>query len=158
MKSIRKPKFTILEVIIAFFLVSACMIPLIYPHQYFYRLQVQFVETLQCDRLAAAAFAHILEKLHKQEIPFKEIEEKAILQIPASVFSETSSPLTGIYQFKLLKDKTQSETSYSVKLFTVDLIFSHVHDPTRTFPYSYEVVIIHDPNHTGGPKKEEKVK
>lgn len=151
--AVQKRPLSILEVLIAFFLVVVCLLPLVYPHTYIYKLQYEFVEAIQCDRLAGIAFADILERLHKQEIEWKDITGKAELQIPDALFVQENMPLTGKYSFALVKKKEDKDAEYVVSLYAVKISFANKYHKEKTYQYSYQTVIIYDPNHTGGPHK-----
>lgn len=150
---IKKRHLTLLEVMIAFFLIIICLIPLVYPHTYFFKMQSEFGESLASDRLANAVFVNILDRLNKYEIPWKEIKEGAVLQVPDSLIAENGLPFKGTYTFSIAQEKKDKDTHYSVNLYTVTIQFENVYDKKIVYPYSYKVVIIHDPKQTGGPNK-----
>lgn len=72
----KKRTFLLFEILIAFFLVALCAVPLVRQPLQFYRSEMKSLEQLERERLADWTFTEIKEKLLKTEIPWKKIPAK----------------------------------------------------------------------------------
>ena len=73
----RQPRhFMLLEIIIALFLLTLFISPLITPHLLLQKAQIACIEKIHIDRIAAEYFVDIKEKFFKQEIPLQPIPIK----------------------------------------------------------------------------------
>ena len=163
--TVQKRRLTILEVLIAFFLVVVCLLPLVFPHTAIYLAQQEFIQTIACDRIAGFVFLDVLEKLHKNEIPWEDIKNGTVFSIPDQLLVEHAAPFKGTYRFFPRKDKIDDDSKYAVYLFDVLIQFENPRQKANPNPdenpeesanpctYSYLTVMIHDPKQTGGPKK-----
>jgi arsenate reductase-like glutaredoxin family protein len=78
----KKRNFLLLEVLIAFSLITICAIPLIKQPLKFYREEIAKLEQIEKERIADWTFTEIKEILLKNEIPWKKLPDKG----------ETTSP------------------------------------------------------------------
>jgi hypothetical protein len=69
----KKRTFLLLEILIAFFLVSLCIVPLVRQPIALYRSDVKKLEAMEKERLADWTFTEVKEKLLKNEIPWEKI-------------------------------------------------------------------------------------
>lgn len=72
----KKKPFLLLEILIAFFLVSLCAVPLIRQPLEMVRTEIKKLEEMEMERLADWTFTEVKEMLLKNEIPWKKIPEK----------------------------------------------------------------------------------
>lgn len=96
-----KRAFLLLEVLIAFALVTLCAIPLIYPHAAIYRTQKEFVNKIELDHEVNLIYVNLLEKLHRNEIPLEDIRHETLFTLP-----QTIKGYTGTYHFETIREKS----------------------------------------------------
>lgn len=72
----KKRSFILIEILLAFVLVTLCSIPLIRQPLQLYRLEMRRLEQMERERLADWTFSEIKEKLFKNEIPWEKIPLK----------------------------------------------------------------------------------
>ncbi|MBA3958522.1 MAG: hypothetical protein H0X51_09065 [Parachlamydiaceae bacterium] len=115
-KSIHKRPVLLLEVLIAMALVALCMIPLIVPHFTLFQAHQKFSTTMQVNRTVNQLYVEVLDRLHKNEIPWSSIQERQSLPIDPLLekLTITSFPYTGNYQFEEVKHKSNKSTGWSV--------------------------------------------
>lgn len=95
----KKRTFLLLEILIAFFLVSLCIVPLVKQPLQLYRSELERLEGMEMERLADWTFSEVKEMLLKNEIPWAKIPNK----------SETTDPFPladGVIQLPGSKAKT----------------------------------------------------
>jgi hypothetical protein len=80
----KKKPFLLLEILIAFFLVSLCIVPLVRQPLSLYQSELKRLEEMEKERLADWSFTEVKERLLKNEIPWEKIPAK----------SETSGPFS----------------------------------------------------------------
>ncbi len=98
-RSLKKRSFLLPEVLIAIFLTSLCLIPLIRSPIESYRTEVELLEEMERERLAEWSFSEIKEKLLTHEIPWEKLPTKGNLTAPIPL-----SPIT--IQIPGLQSKT----------------------------------------------------
>lgn len=81
----KKEPFLLLEILIAFFLVSLCAVPLIQRPLELYRLELERLEGIEKERLADWTFSEVKEMLLKNEIPWKKLPNKGEESPPFSL-------------------------------------------------------------------------
>lgn len=69
----RKRHQSLLEVLIAFVLITLCVIPLIYPHIAIYKDQIKFTHKLELDHAVNLMYGKIIEKLYLNTISWNEL-------------------------------------------------------------------------------------
>lgn len=137
MKRTHKRPFLILEVLIAFCLVAFCAIPLIYPHISMIKSQNEFVNKIKMNQAIHLIYVDILEKLHKNEIPLSDIENKKLFQIEPQNLKNCHG-YVGSYQFIKEKHKKRNSDGITVHLATLQLKLV----PKRagkTYTYDYDI-------------------
>jgi len=120
----RKKTFTLLEVLISFVLVSFCMLPLIYPHVAILKEQHKFLRKIQLDHAVNLYSGHLIEKLHKSEIPWYMIEEGKVMNVDEELLQQLSPEIAafkGVYSFEILKSKPKKAESGSPKAYLLKL-------------------------------------
>ncbi len=136
---------TLLEVLIAFFLVSFCLIPLLYPHVAILKEQYQFLRKIELDHAVNLNIGQIIEKLHKSEIPWYMIEEGKVMNIEEE---QNHTAFKGVYRFDIIKAKPKkaeldAPKGYLVKLTLYYLSGKETHSfaeySDKKNPYQYSV-------------------
>src|SRR5437868_1820742 len=105
-----KRGYLLLEVVLAFFLLALCALPLFYPHGYMLKEEREFVHQIEFNRAADLIFASLVEKLYRNEIPWEEIEEKVKKPIDSTFFQHDPRLTSTLhhqvsYQIKYRKPK-----------------------------------------------------
>ena len=85
----KKRTFLLLEILIAIFIVSLCLIPLIQAPIRSYRAEMRLLEEMEGERLADWTFSEIKEKLLKNEIPWEKLPGTEVKSAPFSLPSAT---------------------------------------------------------------------
>lgn len=156
MKIIKKRYIALLEVLIAFVLISLCVLPLIYPHAAMLKTEQEFIAEVELDHQVNLLYANRLQKLYLNEISWSDIEsgkeftiDKQLLQ---SIGYEKELPFIGSYRFTEIKHKPPKQPEDAVYLFNLTFIFTpkgpqkkawkpQHEDQSKTLRYSYEVAI-----------------
>lgn len=73
----KKRSFLLLEVLIAFLLVTLCLVPLVKQPLKLYKEEMAYLEQMEKERLADWTFTEVKELLLKNEIPWEKIPEKS---------------------------------------------------------------------------------
>lgn len=150
----QKRPIILLEVLIAFALVSLCALPLIYPHMAIFKAEKRFVDTIELDHLVNLLFANRLEKLYLHEIPWADIEGgKEILiekQMIQDVGYKKELPFMGTYQFIYKIHKPLNTPEDAVYLYK--LVFQFIPKGKQTdvkpikYEYTYDIMIERKPS------------
>jgi len=99
----KKRPFLLLEILIAFFLISLCIVPLVKKPLALYRSELKQLEEIEKERLADWTFSEVKEILLKNEIPWAKIPNK----------DETTDPFPladGVIELPGCKAKTIQRT------------------------------------------------
>lgn len=67
--------FTLIEVLVAFALLTLCMVPLLYPHFSILKEETRVVQELELDRLSTLAYGTLLQDLYRGEWSFTAIQQ-----------------------------------------------------------------------------------
>lgn len=138
MAHLRKSKhsFLLLEVLIAFALVTLCAIPLIYPHTAIYRAQREFVSKIELDHEVNLIYVDLLQKLHRNEIPLADIRNETLFTLP-----QTINGYTGTYQFKTIREKSSLERDGPAAMLAgLDIQFKNSLTQ-KTYLFAYKVFL-----------------
>lgn len=123
----RRRHVTLMEVLIAFVLVTFCLIPLLSPHVAILKEQHQFLRKIQLDHAVNLYTGHVVEKLHRSEIPWYMIEESKTMPIEDELLRQFNldQPLAfkGIYRFDVIKSKPKNAESGAPKAYLLKLNF-----------------------------------
>lgn len=154
---VRKRFFLLLEVIIAFFLVIMCIIPLIAPHTFILTEQKKFGNQIELDHVVNLIFADIVERLYNNEISWSEMAEKRRLEVDEALMKrvqfEKRLTYKGTYYFEEVKHKPIDESAMrKLYLFNVNLKFEPIGEVKKdkndevigTFNYNYKLFIVRD--------------
>jgi hypothetical protein len=85
LRAMQKRTFLLLEILIAFFIVAVCLVPLVTQPLKLYRSDLKFLEELERERLADWTFTEIKEKLLKHQIPWEKIPKRGVYSSPFSL-------------------------------------------------------------------------
>lgn len=132
-----------LEVLIALAIVSLCLLPLISPHVLVYKAQKEFSDSIEMGRKANELFGEILERLHKNEIPWQAIQEKHLLPLEELLSKSKLSKefYQGKYQFTILEQKENLETGWGMHLLNLEISLGKGKNPHyHSFYYSIPLV------------------
>lgn len=140
---IHKRCMLMLEVLIAMAIVALCLLPLISPHVLVYKSQKEFTHSIQMARKANELFGEVLERLHKNEIPWQAIQERHFIPLD-DLLSKTKSikdAYRGTYQFTIVGHKENPETGWGMHLLNLAITVgkgenSHFH----TFDFSIPLI------------------
>lgn len=72
----KKEPFLLLEILIAFFLVTLCIVPLVKQPLQLYKSELERLEEMERERLADWTFTEVKEMLIKNEIPWAKFPAK----------------------------------------------------------------------------------
>jgi hypothetical protein len=142
---IHKRPFLLLEVLIAFALVSLSMIPLMRPHIVILQEEKAFLKELELDKRVNQFYVDMLESLYNNRIPWEEITQGT-----EGVFTEEalrSLPYKGKWKLEAVKNKPKKvEVQYpeSYHLIELNLSFTPVHGKDReknTKDFSFTIFI-----------------
>jgi len=117
---VKKRPFLLLEVLLAFCLISFCAIPLIYPHIVMIKAQKEFINKIKINHAVNLLFVDILEKMHKNEISLADIESQKVFPIEGEELKKIPG-FTSTYQFIKEKHKARDKDGITVHLATVQL-------------------------------------
>ncbi len=144
--------FLLLEVLISFALVVLAVLPLIYPHFYIYQEQRAFIHKINLDMAVNLIYVNLVEKLHKNEIPWMDIQNDRVMHIDENLLKqagyEKPFPYEGTYQFHLLK--TKKNPQYALNRVELTLRFlpktakknnDNKASPNSPLTYKYELFI-----------------
>lgn len=111
----KKRTFVLLEILIAFFLISLCAIPLVTGPLKLYKMQTKQLINMEKERLADWTFSEIKEQFLKNEIPWSKIPPKgemspSISLSPAKILIPNSEPREVTRRF-VLKTTGEGETT-----------------------------------------------
>jgi len=160
MKSRKLGHFLLLEVLIAFALVVMAVLPLIYPHIYIYQQQRAFINKIDLDIAVNQIYVNLAEKLHRNEIPWGDIEHKRVAAIDTKLLEgtafEKSFPFEGTYQFEIARRKKNPQYALNLVKLTIDfkpksLSKSSKEEEVKSLVYTYEVFIAQMLNPSANP-------
>lgn len=122
----------LLEVLIAFAIVALAILPLISSHVAIFKMQRNFIHSLELDHFVNRKYAEIIEKLYLSEISWSVIEGGE--RVPLSH--------KGYYQFKEILHKPKEKGPYTLYLMELNFVFPRKNKENIT--YSYQIFLIRD--------------
>ncbi len=140
-----KRSFLLIEIIIAFALITLLIVPLIRNPIYFFRSQIQSLEKLENERIADLTFLDVKLKIYKD--PNKLIKNLATTKDTADINYLKSYKLNTFCNKKVErsykiysknKEKTTKENE-KYKLLTI-IIFLKPIDQTKKYEYEYKML------------------
>lgn len=143
----KKHPFLLLEILIAIFLVSLCLIPLIQTPIRSYRNEFRLLEEIERDRLADWTFSEIKEKLLKNEFPWENFPTPTLTTRPFSLPDATlqipglpTKTIQRKFSFKCGKKGEKVGPKGEIyRLVTLSIHFSP--SPPKAKEYSYRLFL-----------------
>jgi hypothetical protein len=152
-----------MEVMISFLLILFCLVPLLLPNIAMYREQNKFTESIKIDHVASLLYGHLLEQLHRRNIPFEMITQKQPVPIviaPEALTEAGIDPKTFPYQITLTAQKEQIKGvktgRYIAALVKFTYVFSKKSDMNdiKKFTYLTPIVKLKPPSEQSSEKEE----
>lgn len=141
---IRRAHFTLLEIMIAFFIVSVCAIPLLAPNLWMVRAERSFSFQIEAGRMSSLLVQGLLELIYSNDIPWEALNDKVRRPLPFDIKKEynlpSGWPYTVSYAFEERKHKKGQDNSQSFHLFYLDLFFKP-NDQDRELHFRYEIFV-----------------
>lgn len=109
----------LLEVMIAIFLVTACILPLIAPHVFILKQQKQFQKNVILDHFVNELFADVYVKLYRNEIE-SPWNNKTVYEVDPEKLKQASLPYKGSYFFGYPEFKKRDDFA----VYKIPLTFS----------------------------------
>lgn len=146
----------LLEVMIALALIVVCILPLISPHSFLLQQQKKFVSVIKLDHTVNLLYVDVLERLHKNEIPWISIQECAVFPIDELLIKRLNNdeplPFKGSYRFEEIKGKTNDKERWGVHLLKLTFSFlpneaqhgSAEEQQAKVLNYSYQIFVVYN--------------
>lgn len=152
LKAKSKRHFSLLEVLIAFFLIAMCALPLIYPHAFIYKQTKEFAEEVDLDRTAGLIYTAVVERLYRNDFDWAQIEDNTPFEMDEDFLQRAGidAPFNweGQYWFEIVKQKSNTNKTNPTKdknITTVNLVATHLDfkrkNQNNIFEYTYEAVL-----------------
>lgn len=126
-----------LEVLIAFALIILCIAPLTMPHFAMIKEQKASINKMKINHAVNSIYVNILEKMHKNEIPLNDIENKKLIPVESEELKEIQG-YNATYQFTIEKIKIRKTDGLTTYLVNLQLQFIPK-TSGKTFSYDYKV-------------------
>lgn len=156
MRRLKRRHITLLEVLIALFIISMCAVPLLAPHFRMFIHQRRFVDKIELDRAVSLFYGQIVEKLHQNQISWRELTGGQVFLLSKEQIKELigkSLPFEGSYRFTVDKYKEAEKGGFSVYL--IKLVMTFISESTKEKPlvYSYNILVARQLD--GAPSEED---
>src|ERR1700733_15257578 len=106
---VHKRPMMLLEVLIAFALIVAAVLPLLTPHLFMYKAQTEFIQKVQLDHDVNLLYGEVLQRLYLNRIPWAELQQNAYVIEPEMLHRTGIDPakfrFQGGYRFKEIRCK-----------------------------------------------------
>lgn len=161
----KKRSVTLIEVLIAIFLVSICFVPLLAPHKTMIQTQKNFIKKVELDRTINLLYGQILYLLYENKIDWSAIQQKTRFPITADLLESLSIrdpfPYQGSYFFEIIdwKPKIKADEvnpvnpDYYVILLKLTFLIKEFDDKEKQ--YTYDISLIQRVSKTAPIPKEE---
>lgn len=142
---LNRRSFLLLEVLIAFLILTVCLIPLIKTPLLFYRSEVEQLEKIERENLADWTFSEIKEGLYLGRIPWRELPGKEMGVVDfflpeAKIKLLDSEKVIGrTFSLKCMKEKVDVESLY--RIYQVKIHFTPALRDTKSHSYSYQIIV-----------------
>lgn len=149
--NIRKSPFTLLEVLIAFFLISIAILPLVYTQTFTYQQHKRFIREIDLDRIANLIFVDILERLHKKEnISWQDLQSGRVIPI------EQEFPhVSGNYYFLTHHAKANEDQTYVVVDYTLKINLQ-IPDSEKIYSFDFDLLATWNATEVQPPSQDER--
>ncbi|NGX34531.1 MAG: hypothetical protein K1060chlam1_00884 [Candidatus Anoxychlamydiales bacterium] len=139
-----KRSFLLIEVIIAFALITLLIVPLIRNPIYFFRSQIKSLEKLECERIADLTFLDLKLGIYGKKIPTKNLEtsKKATKHVTLDpYYLETFNKKEIKRSYKLYSRRKEKQTLNNEKYKLLNIrIFLKPIDQTKKYEYEYKML------------------
>lgn len=132
---------SLIEILISFFLVIICILPLLYPHFYVLQDKEDFIKQIELDHQVNLLYGIILEKLYLNSISWTEITNGTTFEISPKMIPDGTLVYPGTFTFKIDKIKSNEEKSKIAGLF--NLIFNF-QNKSKNLSYSFKIFALKD--------------
>lgn len=119
----------LLEIMIALALITLCVLPLLAPRAAMLNEQRKLIHTMELDHLVSLLYVDVLERLHKNEIPWKDLMEQTSFPVDEGMLKRISPTATiphgliGTYRFDTIRCKTNIEKGLTLPLLHLTFVF-----------------------------------
>jgi hypothetical protein len=142
---LRRPSFTLLEVIIAFFLVTLCAVPLIVPSVWIIKGEKEFSLEIEADRISNLLLTKFLEHLYVNSFNWDELNEKTLRPLPEAFWEGIHRPAGWPYQVAYsFEEKDGKKGAYdgnSFHLFILGLSLIPNNPTEKVLHFDYEIFV-----------------
>jgi type II secretory pathway pseudopilin PulG len=140
-----KRNFSLLEVLIAFLLISLSLPLLMAPFIYASVDQKEMVDKMRAQSAAQYALTSFLIDLQQGKIPITQIVDKSEFPLKDEWFKEMGGQISGIYTLKKIKPSRskakEDEEAVEIELWEVDFTFpTLIKKKTSYFPFQFVIV------------------
>ncbi len=125
----RRKTYLLLELLIAFTILSLCALPLVRNPMHMAKEEIAAFERMELERVAELAYAELLEKFYRNEIPWKTLDPKTLPDAPALQETVTLE-LPGIFKrayekkiFLWTRGEKKGPDEQDVRLIGVKIVF-----------------------------------
>lgn len=143
----------LMEVMIALALIVMCILPLISPHAFLLLQQKKFISTIKLDHAVNLLYVDLLEKLHKNEIPWVSIQDGVIFPIDELLLRrlnhDQTVPFKGSFRIHELKGKSNDKERWGVHLIKITFSFvpmdfkgAEEEQKKQSLEYTYKTFIV----------------
>lgn len=132
---------SLIEVLISFFLVIICILPLLYPHFYVLHDKEDFIKKIELDHQINLLYGKILEKLYLNSINWDDMIHSKTFEIIPEMIEDGSLVYPGTYKFEIEKMKFNEDRSKIAVLF--NLIFSFQAN-SKNYSYQFKIFALKD--------------
>ena len=143
----KKRSFFLIEVLIALFFISICLIPFVEQPISLFRQEIQKIEELELELLANQSFATIAQQLYANSIPWEKIPIKGekYLVVPLSKenlqIKKTNKIVTRQAYVKTESEKISKQERLPYRLITVNIELSYYQNGKKKIKkYPYHVL------------------
>lgn len=103
MYTVKKRHMLLLEVLIAMFIITLCILPLLSPFAMVLKQQRHFIKTMNLDHVVNLLYVDVLDQLQQNKIPWNAIQDHAQIPIDDSMLRragyQEQLPYKGTFRF-----------------------------------------------------------
>ncbi|HEU64027.1 MAG: hypothetical protein KR126chlam4_00031 [Candidatus Anoxychlamydiales bacterium] len=140
-----KRSFLLIEVIIAFALVTLLIVPLIRNPIYFFRSQIKSLEKLECERIADLTFLDLKLEIYKDKNKFtknlahnKKATPYETLK-PYKLVTFNNKEIARSYKIYSKNKEKETKDNEKYKLLTIRIFLRPI-DQKRKYEYEYKMI------------------
>ncbi|MEC7839797.1 MAG: type II secretion system protein [Chlamydiota bacterium] len=144
LKTLNKRCVTLIEVLIAFTIITMCLFPLLYPHVFIIKQQSEFTQKIELDHQVNLLYGEFLSRLYTNEIPWsdlfdsRDIEINDELKVSAGIAEKV--PYKGTYHFAVERKKESEDLSKVAVLLSLTFKFNAEYSKSsKPLVYTYQI-------------------